>query len=167
MKTKTIPNDVTCFIQTHINRKKIELNKATEEKEKRIKARLAWEKRTRVEREKILKSAKINLLCLNKLVKEDTLKSYLDLEEAIAFPLWEPHFGHDRAYIFLKSDGVYAKTDHCQETKQDLKKITSSSITKDVFNRTNLSDLPDYIRSLERWNEENFVAYLRQQFTPI
>ena len=169
MKTEIIPEDISAFIKMSVDKKKRELEKAKEKEKELNEERAMAEKARRADREKTIELAKKNLLLLNEFIKEEPLKSYLDLKEKTGFPLWESNFEGDTnpdATIFLRNDGVYRWIDN-QKSYRNAKKITLSSIADDALNNPGLFNASSYIRSLVKWNASEFVEYLRKQFTPL
>ena len=174
METK-IPDDVARNIQTSVDRKEIELKNAAqiaEEKAKRDKEYAAIvEERWQTLRKELIESAKKNLVSLNEFIREEPLKSYLDLEKTTGFPLWEGSGTNPHAELFLRNDGVYEwavdAKNNFQKTYRNVKKVTLKSLKSDALNIPDRSNLPDYIWSLARWNASDFLEYIRKQFTPI
>ena len=166
-----IPDDVARNIQARVDRKKTELEKKAKEEEKQRKERAKAEKELQADRKKTIESAKKNLLSLNEFIRKEPLKSYLNLEKTTSFPLWESRYGTYNAELFLRSDGVYKWASNLKKsfrkTYKNVVRITPNSLTTDALNSPDLSDLPDYIWSLEKWNSEKIIKYLREQFTPI
>lgn len=173
MSKENIPGDVALLIQAATQ---MAIQNKLEELKKEEGGRLQQEKfhkqmaaRIKNDTKRCLEGAKENLSFLNKLIKEEPLKSYLGTTDG--FPLWEETYSgsHSEFYIMLREDGVYTWKDIFNRTRENLGKITDSRLAKDAkyaFTNSPHSQEP-YIWSLARWDKETIIEYLRRQFTPL